>query len=162
MDLHLLERRIEHARLYLVALEASFRLDWLERYQAYTEGRLSLVEAIALVHPEHYGHLDPESAIRGPRSFTPEIGLAGVKCGVELFWGYACGHSLEGQVVGDHIFPYSLGGPTVGSNKVHLCVLHNQMKSNDVHVFPWETAELPWLPICLKAIRRLKAMEGHR
>lgn len=156
MDTQQLLTRVAGAKEYLLALQLSYSADWFVWLSEYVAGRLSLAHAFALIHPDHYADLDPMNAIRGPRQFEEEVGVSSVRCAVHEFWGYPCSNSLLGDVVGDHVFPYSLGGPTVATNKIHLCRIHNQMKSNDVHVFPWDAPPPPWLPICLDAIRRLK------
>lgn len=72
-------------------------------------------------------------------------------CQSEILWGYKC--ELEGEIEVDHLFPYSLGGPSNGSNKLHLCRLHNRLKSSDIHFYPWEKGEPAWLEVVLGKIR---------
>jgi hypothetical protein len=159
MDIEILQRRINTACAYVSALENSFQNNWLEQYELYLQGKLRLPEIVALVHAHHYEHLDLNSIVRGPRHFAKEVGMDNVKCRAEVLWGYTCGRTLEIAIAADHLFPYSLGGPTLGSNKIHLCALHNQMKSNDVHLYPWEIGEPVWLKNCLAAIWRFKRNE---
>lgn len=156
MDAQLILARIASAKEYLSALQESLSADWFAWLAEFNAGKLSLPRALVLVHPDHYAELDLGNTIRGPRQFVEEVGVSSVGCAVNVFWGYPCTSSKVGTVVGDHLFPYSLGGPTVATNKIHLCALHNQMKSNDVHVFPWEAPAPTWLPNCLDSIRRLK------
>jgi hypothetical protein len=44
----------------------------------------------------------------------------------------------------DHLFPYSLGGPTIAVNAIYLCRRHNLGKSVDIHLIPWEEG-FPWV-----------------
>lgn len=144
--------RIERGREYLLAFVESLKKDWLREYERYLARELNLADALALAHPQHYEWIVLSDRVRGPRQFEPEVGEE--RCCAEVIWGYRC--DLPG-VSSDHLFPYSLGGPTVGNNKLLLCRLHNGMKANDVHLFPWEQGEPGWLATCLKAIRHLKA-----
>jgi len=159
MDINILQRRIDTASAYIDAVEQSFQNNWLEQYESYRRGKLSLPEAAALAHAYHYEHLDLTSTVRGPRTFAKEVGMEWIKCRAEFIWRYTCGRTLEIGIAADHLFPYSLGGPTLGSNKIYLCALHNQMKSNDVHLYPWEIGEPIWLKDCLEAIWRFKRYE---
>jgi hypothetical protein len=156
MDVQILAARINACRSYLEALERSFQSNWLASHDLYTARKLSLFDSFALAHPAHYEGLDTRGTVRGPRPFGEEVAIGSLQCRSEQFWGYPCSQSGVQHLVADHFFPYSLGGPTVVSNKVYLCKLHNQMKSNDVHLYPWELGEPQWLSACLEAIRRLK------
>ena len=150
-----LKKRVECGRAYLLAVEKSLQADWLPNYQMYLNGHLRLEESLALAHPDHYRNLSNNLGIRGARAFAQEIRQGETKCLATVWWGYEC--NLTTGISADHLFPYSLGGPTVGTNKIYLCSLHNQMKSNDVHLFPWEQGEPVWLADTLKSVWRLKA-----
>jgi hypothetical protein len=159
MDISILQGRIDTACAYVNAVENSLQSNWLQRYELYRQGRLSLPDAIALVHPYHYEHLDSGLTVRGPRTFASEVGIEGIKCKADILWGYECSRVLEVNIAADHLFPYSLGGPTLGSNKLYLCALHNQMKSSDIHLYPWEKGEPVWLSDRLATIWRFKRYE---
>jgi hypothetical protein len=117
---------------------------------------------MALIHPEHYKHSEAAVSIRGPRHFDVELVHSGVQCGAVRLWGFSCGVTVEGRVCGDHLFPYSMGGPTVATNKMLLCAVHNRMKSSDVHVFPWENGEPVWLSQVLIQVRKTLARNRLR
>jgi hypothetical protein len=148
--------RIIIGRAYLAALERSFRCSWFDQYRQFQNGKLELVEQFALIHPSHYENNDPTGSVRGPREFSTEVGIQGIACEARLVWGYPCDRLFGDDVAADHLFPFSFGGPTVGSNKIHLCQLHNQVKGSDIHLYPWERGEPPWLRGCIEAIKRIK------
>jgi hypothetical protein len=151
----LIPRRIAHARRYIEALEWSQGVRWPEEYQRYVAGNLEVEEAVALAHPMHYGPNSPER-VRGQRSFGGEPGLSARPCGAERLWGYTCPRIHESALAADHLFPYALGGPTLGTNKLYLCSFHNQVKTSDIHLYPWEEGEPPWLAATLKLVHRTK------
>lgn len=156
MDAALILSRLQAGAAYLAALENSAYWDWFEKYAVLEKGQLSVVEALALVHPQHYQELDTDLRIRGPRQFNQEAAMSSIGCQAEFLGGYPCQRPVGSVVAADHLFPYSLGGPTVGSNKVYLCRLHNQMKSNDIHLYPWERGLPVWLLQTAAAVAKLK------
>ena len=130
------------AQEYLAALETSLSQAWT---QAYYSGSLSTIEKLALLHPDHLDQValpkhqtkeKIQKKIQGPRQFSHEFQE---KCGSELLWGYPC--HLKGDLQQDHLFPYSLGGPTLGTNRLWLCRYHNMVKTCDIHCFPWGDVE---------------------
>ena len=138
--------------------------DWeANRELAIATDDLSL--ALCLAHPEWYspsvrlGHADP----RGPRAFSNSP-PAGQRCQSAYIWGYDCSIP-PARPSADHLFPYEAGGPTDARNLVWLCEWHNRVKSNDIHMLPWETMDLEWLPSLLDRIgaRRdlLRRLEGR-
>jgi hypothetical protein len=145
-----MEERFNSASKYLKVLEESFVVGWMKFHQ---EGLQSLYGKLALIHPGHLGELDLpkhltkekiQNIVQGPRAF-PENSLE-FNCECNLIWGYSC--ILETTIQKDHLFPYSLGGPTISCNKINLCKYHNMVKSSDIHCFPWEAAKqriLPWV-----------------
>lgn len=155
-----IEHRFQCAQQYLDSLELSLQINWLEQYELYRKRQLSLPSAFALVHPWHYEDLTSTevASVRGNRRFSKEVSMKSILCSSEIIWGYKCCRRLREKVQADHLFPYSLGGSTVASNKIYLCKFHNQMKSNDIHLFPWERGEPEWLSICLQVIERIKRM----
>lgn len=147
--------RIEAAQQYLAALDQLAASCWVNSYEDYKRGRASLPAAMALLHPRWYDNDEAvKKTILGPRAFTREQGLAGVPCQAATIWGYECGREA-GECAADHLFPYSAGGPTLGSNKLYLCALHNQLKGNDIHLFPWERVEPEWVAQKLQMINKL-------
>lgn len=66
-------------------------------------------------------------------------------CGSGMVWGYECPLADE-PLESDHLFPQSLGGPTLGTNHVYLCRVHNAWKSADLLAFPWELGVPAWQP----------------
>jgi hypothetical protein len=63
---------------------------------------------------------------------------------------------LQESIEADHLWPHALGGPSVGSNRLWLCRVHNGMKAASVDHFHW--AEYPrWLDGYLKCLRSLRA-----
>jgi hypothetical protein len=103
-----------------------------------------VIHKISLINPSNYKLIDKtrehefdkiQERIQGPRIFKrfPEL----KKCESNGIWGYCC--PLESKnIVYDHDFPYSLGGPTnYAYNRRILCKWHNMVKSNDIHNFDW-------------------------
>lgn len=135
---------------YLEALDKSLHMGWLESYKLQKKSRFV---QLALLHPLHFQELDLpghqtvkkiQEAIQGPRSFPTPLG--GHSCDSSLLWGYECG--LNAEIQQDHLFPYSLGGPTLQTNRIFLCSYHNMVKSSDIHCYPWESIDQwtrPWL-----------------
>src|SRR5262249_16518461 len=101
MELQTLSARIDTCRAYLDALERSFPGDWRPAHDAYREGKLRLVEALALAHPAHYEELDARSSVRGPRQFAAEVGVGSLPCRADTFWGYPCVHGPGVSLVAD-------------------------------------------------------------
>ena len=141
--------RYVSASNYLLSLEESLNKGWEQYYRENPEASHS---KLALLHPDHIkeldlpAHLTPEKiqvSIQGRRAFSS--GVSG-KCQSSLLWGYEC--ELNGDIEQDHLFPYSLGGPTLGNNRVLLCRYHNMVKASDIHCFPWESSNhwiSPWV-----------------
>lgn len=129
--------------------------DWQQYYSQYLQGILGLTESMALIHPRHYEQVSITNQIRGNRAFPKEKGMINIKCSADVIWGYSCSIELAGGMYADHLFPYSLGGPTISNNKLYLCELHNQLKGNDIHIYPWEEGEPDWLKGLLFRINKL-------
>lgn len=75
--------------------------------------------------------------------------VLGVECIANRF------PDVRGTCQADHVWPNSLGGPSVLENRLILCRFHNAMKSNDVAQFDW-TRWPTWLRSYLELIARLK------
>ena len=145
--------RVTACRAYLAALTKYRHCDWTTTHAVFKRGEMTLAEAFALAHPEHYsGHI-LEVRVRGPRTFPPLPTAVEAECGSRLIWGYEC--SLPGGFAADHIFPWSLGGPTDPTNRVTLCTTHNQLKGSDVHAYPWERGRPTWLEPLLDRVAQV-------
>lgn len=142
--------RIDSAVNYLMALEKSFLIGWLTSYRSEPK---TIFGQLALLHPLHLEELDLpahktvgviQRSLQGPRAFSSTLG--GNLCQSVNIWGYGC--ELSGEIQQDHLFPYSLGGPTIGTNRIYLCKYHNMVKTSDIHCYPWESTDKwvePWL-----------------
>jgi hypothetical protein len=153
MKEEILKLRLAHGKEYVTAICSLTDTNWIVSYENYLLGNLGLAQSFALIHPSHYESYISAKSMRGLRNFSQELGLHSMKCSSRIFWGYDCPFNSKNiQLVADHIFPYSLGGPTEADNKAYLCSFHNQLKGNDIHFFPWEFEEPPWLGGILKRI----------
>ena len=151
----ILTTRLQMSYSYLVALDNNLQRDWNELYEMHLQGDMSLVDSMTLIHPDFYKHAGYSNRIRGNRKFPKEHGMTGIHCSANAIWGYACPLKSFESIVADHLFPYSLGGPTNSDNKLYLCRLHNELKGNDIHMYPWERGEPRWLDGLLLRISRL-------
>lgn len=153
--------RAEVGRKYLKAVEWSISIGWSD---AYNDSKCddAWFRRMALIHPDHYRFFEEYEQrkraangvcpIRGRRNFESDAGS--LECQSNIVWGYVC--DLEQyQIVNDHQFPYSLGGPTLASNKIYLCKLHNALKAADIHFFKWECEEPIWLDTIICRIGKL-------
>ena len=140
-----------------MALEEFRNRKWTDILAAYCEGALTLPQAMVLIHPVFYGELKRETGltIRGARRFLTDTGQQHATCMADQIWLSCCPLEMPEVVHSDHLFPYSLGGPTVAANQLFLCPVHNRSKTNDVHLFPWERGEPIWLAEQIGRIRRL-------
>ena len=140
-----LVERILSAAEYLGAVDATWRegWNWLQSFERYQSGEANWINAMALVDPKFY--VGQRDNVQGARAFQREILNSGIGCGAERIWGYPCDLDFDNELAGDHIWPWSLGGPNVASNKLHLCKTHNRLKGMDVHLFPWEKGRPAWL-----------------
>jgi hypothetical protein len=152
--------RSDAAQRYLNLLVQSKEQDWLELRREWTKDE-EWINRLALIHPDHYKDLETYKircsmrgvcAVRGARNFSREMGRGWADCRSFDFWGYHCCLPRDAELAGDHVFPYSFGGPTNIENKRFLCPLHNAMKSSDIHIFPWELGEPAWLGAVLDAV----------
>ncbi len=151
--------KFQAAEKYLLVLKTTLEVGWVKYYE---KGELTHLEELALLHPEHLYSVDlPEYAnkdtiqndIQGARRFGANI--QGEGCMASLLWGYKC--TLGGNLQQDHLFPYSLGGPTIGTNRIWLCHYHNMVKTCDIHCFPWRELDkycVPWLADQLEKMRK--------
>lgn len=146
MNPDILQFRYNSARIFLSTLVKYSKLEWTELYEMYLSGELKLEELMCLVHPVHFRDRVSQNVIQGVRKFASESCLSTMQCQSSKIWGYACESVNDGnQLVADHYYPYSLGGPTTAANKLYLCRFHNELKTCDIHIFPWENGEPSWL-----------------
>lgn len=156
MDVDLLEARLNSAHRYFVRLNQATRRGWEQLLAEHDAGTLALDESLALIHPMWVEDVGTPPTGRRSRSFTHSIPSYEV-CGSELLWGYECPFGPQLEV--DHLFPWSLGGPTLPGNALYLCRNHNRAKGHDVHLVPWEDeSRFAWLPDRIEDIRRLRAL----
>ena len=157
MDLTTLKNRIERGEEYLLALEEFRNREWSEIFADYKKGRLAAPQAMVLVHPDFYEEREAkvEQSIRGRRTFSSTTGRHVAACMSDQIWLSACPLDNPEVVHSDHLFPYSLGGPTIAANQLFLCPVHNRSKASDIHLFPWERGEPSWLATQVERIRNL-------
>jgi hypothetical protein len=125
---------------------------------SYTDGEGDIVLALALLHPKWLPPWAPVN-FRGSQTFGIGVDARFNHCNSRLLWGYEC--PFDGGVMhSDHLFPWALGGHTVGGNRVVLCNAHNSMKSSDIHVYPWERPVPEWASEALERVVRLRAVRA--
>ena len=146
-NLTTLEERIERGEEYLLALERFRDWEWRELREAYLAGRFSVPQAMTLIHPDFYRERERRThwTIRGPRRFSSNAGQHAT-CMSGHIWLKRCSLGRPEIMQSDHLFPYSLGGPTIAANQLFLCPVHNRAKASDIHLFPWEEGAPSWLP----------------
>ena len=60
-------------------------------------------------------------------------------------------------LVGDHQWPHSLGGETLGDNLLKLCPSCNRQKSSSILYYPWGNQQLPnWLVQMIHKLHQVK------
>src|SRR5262249_45670462 len=125
MNTDTLVNRIERAEDYLLALEALGKSHWADLYRRYKTGELTLAQSMVLVHPRYYEARECETgvSVRGPRLFPEDVSRHKATCMASILWLVDCRLTSYETVHSDHEFPYSLGGPTLASNRVLLCPL---------------------------------------
>ena len=158
-----LEDRVAFGAM-IVTRRAELSVEW-EINRQIADSIDDLVLRLCLIHPDWYspsisvGKPDP----RGPRAFSTPAPV-GQHCQSSHIWGYVCAIPSS-RMVADHLYPYEAGGPTDARNLVWLCEWHNQVKSNDIHLWPWDSVDLSWIADVLDRIaarrdllRRLKQL----
>jgi len=142
---------------YAEALSEMRSVSWRELYEAHVRENFGAAESMVLIHPYWYGRDGGSSAetcpVRGKRSFDASSPSAGVACRSDTLWGYECPFA-SARLSPDHRFPFSLGGPTVGSNLIWLCSTHNRAKAADWHLEELVPGELQWFADVLKRVER--------
>ena len=160
-SMELIEYRYDSASKYIAYLEStkSFSAEmWFEEFLTFQKSLSPLWLGMALIHPRWYNQRISQSSICGPRRFSIGVSVS-TACDSRALWGYQCQSAVSAEI--DHVFPYSLGGPTDIDNAKYLCSLHNQMKGQDIHVYPWEL-EPVWLGRHLAKIKdHLRAFNSN-
>ena len=155
MILH--DAQFAQAREYLHHLDALQPARWLSALEDVLAQPGATPKAYALMHPvwlDLMFHSVVASHLRGSDRFSQDRLDAHLgSCNAQLIWGYRCELASTGPLEADHLFPRSLGGASAIGNRVWLCRLHNQLKSNDVHLYPNWTEWRPWLKQGLEARR---------
>ena len=132
--------------------ERDFYKELLVRYDhPDTEFPLKLI----LIHPRFYSSNPTRITgnrcdVRGDFNFQTDSDAI---CNAKKYWGYSC-PIQEPAIHRDHIFPYSLGGPSVSSNCIWLCEWHNSLRSYDPHVIPDADKEPRWFKDVLAHVKR--------
>ena len=161
MDPDVASARYKSARDYLLTeTNPPWGTDWQLGYAMYQAGDLSTPQQLFLCNPMWYPITDFDAVqerIQGVRPFSAHRGLE--TCRSDELYGYECPVTLADPVhcEHDHLFPYSLGGPTDPRNRISLCTWHNREKGSGIHVFKWELGAPPWVPEAVERISRALA-----
>ena len=135
-----LEMRAQEARRYISTLRESRGQDWRQLHLTLVDS--CLADRLVLLHPEWLRDIGVSrhrlKQILGERRNFDRMHMS-QGCQAQLLWGYNCNERNYLQV--DHLWPYSLGGPTRAGNAIMLCRDHNALKGVDIHVFPWHVQE---------------------
>jgi len=111
----------------LLQLSGGDRLEQMNAQAPSLSGRLARINPRiwSVIDVAGMGQPDP----RGKRQFPAASRSRAGSCEIfRLLPGAECTINEEGREF-DHVWPYSLGGPTVSSNRTRLCATHNQVKS---------------------------------
>ena len=158
LDCEKLLVRVGAAVEYLAALEEFMNAEWNSVYVRLINGQLSIPQKLAAINPMLYDGIIQQHEICGLRTYSSSVMSAGQSCMSWKMWGYKCPfHSPVLEA--DHLFPYSLGGPTDPRNLVLLCKYHNRVKAADIHLYPWEGGCSPWV---VEMAERIKSFRDSR
>ena len=138
---------------------------WLEAFNKINMDSIdgpNLPFVLSLIHPDFYcrrGETFHESLPwRKKSNFTAGIRNTAL-CSIGKLTKVDCLFNefpeMRGKVEADHIWPNSLGGPSILDNRLLLCKYHNGMKSNDISNFTWEDTP-SWVGRYLHTIYYLK------
>jgi hypothetical protein len=140
-----------YAQGLAAAMESNWDTNyWLKLKSQFDNSVSNFPSDLVLVHPSWYTDIIYKTVdsvarscpIRGEHFNFPIP--SNTECASDAYWGYACPFSQSETLHRDHIFPYSLGGPSVPSNCKFLCKLHNSWKGHDFHML--DSDEQPdWL-----------------
>jgi hypothetical protein len=142
----------EYVTIYIDYLNKCGKIGWL-KFKSYSDElnqKNLIIAKLALLHPSHFkkmplignvenknSHLEKlQKQVQGERTFKQQPRRK--NCQSKIIWGYNCPFDNR-NLVYDHKFPYSFGGPTDNANNcLILCHWHNMVKSNDIHCYDWE------------------------
>lgn len=125
---------------YVQELGDLLQLSGRDRLKRLLEPETVLMHRLARIHPRVWGVMSPadlgQPDPRGPRRFPAARPSQISSCEASrLTPGSVCSLPWsECQL--DHVWPYSLGGPTVPGNRAVLCATHNQIKAAFVLLTP--------------------------
>jgi 5-methylcytosine-specific restriction endonuclease McrA len=143
-------------RQYASSLASIERRNWFELKREYDAGELDEIESLILIHPEWYRTnrgRPSDCEVRGRATFGLIPGK-GQRCQSDFIWGYECPF-VSSNIHCDHLFPWSLGGPTVPENAIWLCDRHNQAKGSDWHLTVSPVRRLQWFDRTLQNVNTL-------
>jgi len=148
--------------------------NWLRHYHEWSSNARRLVGddiieiAImghVLAHPDFMfdrkGNNIRKLLDRGRSQITTEREKKG-RCRIDMLIGLECPFnrfpSIRGDLQGDHLWPYSLGGPSNsrndrGVNRILLCPNCNRSKSSGITMYDWKVP--PWLKGRLRTISEI-------
>jgi hypothetical protein len=153
--------RIQTAETYLHLIDEPLVGHWSDLCETALIRR-DVLTALALVHPQHWVDVADTEKVLGARAFRAPTLRGTQYCSAEDYWGLPCAsrNNATVEIVADHAWPYSLGGPTHVGNIRWLCRRHNAAKSADVHLYPWEAPMPDWVSSHLEKIRKIRALGG--
>ena len=93
------------------------QISWEALLAERESGTQTVARSLVLIHPLWYEGMPGAEGVRGPRLYGLKAGSED-SCKSELVFGYPCPFEEELHV--DHLFPWSLGGPTVPVSYTHL------------------------------------------
>lgn len=105
-------------------------------------------EVLALLHLQWlrpYLSRAEIDGLLGPREFGSSVRQGRFSCEAIRVWGYKCPVIDPDSMSGDHLFPRSAGGVTCAENYLPLCKLHNGVKTNDIHLYPYYQSPQQWV-----------------
>ena len=167
---HVLSLRIELNNVFNFADKCAL---WLERYNEWNSGypgahgvdltRLNLV-GLGLIHPDfcynRFGENFRTTFLDVKRAMSIDEHERLGKCQIQQISGEECAFNEfpeeRGRLVGDHLWPYALGGPSNDAdhwhrNRLLLCKNCNSAKSSSVATYSF-TKRIEWLHIRLHEI----------
>lgn len=151
------DSRLVRGESYALALAQMPTESWTEADKRLAADGYRSPASMILLHPEWYGGASSAGRtcpVRGDRRYSMLYPPAGTVCGSSDLWGYPCpivGRPLQP----DHRFPFALGGPTVPTNAIWLCDLHNAAKSADWHLEVRSPSDIPWFVPTVDVIRQV-------
>jgi len=142
---------------------------WIDKFDTlsnslHIEDLKALPSLLALIHPEFYFSHTGRSIIANiPWKTNGSNFYNGISkvdnCKSEVLNGKKCEFNdfpeIRLKCHADHVWPNSLGGPSILDNRLILCRFHNTMKSNSINYFNWTVFPV-WLKSYLNTIYSLK------